>query len=123
MERWQKKVALIQNQIQHKGKTYCQLCNEDKKPHYLDLHEIFNRARCTKKGSFEAMPLELHALICRNCNTNSGIIGADTHAGRSLLLISNKEIWPDFHASIEAYFNEYNYSLKEYTNGKTDDSV
>lgn len=108
-------MAIINQQAKTNGHTYCQLCGQSFKSTYLDLHEIYNRVRCTKKGSFEAMPLELHALICRKCNTNSGIIGADTHTGRRLLLISNRKLWPTtFNASIEAYFETYHYTLKEY---------
>lgn len=117
MERWQKKVTLEQNQRAKKGRTFCQLCNKSFASGYLDLHEIFNRARVTKKESFDEMPLELHALICRQCNTNDGPIGADTRTGRQVLLKSNKELWPDtYTASIEAYFATYNYYLKEFTN-------
>jgi hypothetical protein len=85
---------------------FCGLCGQPQTSSTgLDLHEIYNRGRIANTDLVDLLPVPLHALLCRRCNTNLGRIKADSKEGRKTLLIRSIELWgfDEVKAAIAAY--------------------
>lgn len=87
--------AAIRNRIiRNFNRPQCQLCGKFVSLNQqLDLHEIINRGRLGSKENLENLPIELHAVICRECNSNNGRVTADSKKGRIHLLKTNAMIY------------------------------
>ena len=84
----------------------CMLCDIKCQPEVMHLHEIIARGLIGNKAALEYLPLELHALLCPQCNMNR----ADHQNARNLLLGYSVRLWG--RERVEAAVDEFNAYLR-----------
>lgn len=62
----------------------CMLCGIVLHPEHAHLHEIIRRGLIVNKGLLNYLPVQLHALLCPDCNINHADQRVDVLLGRSV---------------------------------------